>query len=241
MINGLKTVREFHDKLIEVDGSRSEAEANKSQIEPFFYNGKKYDEFIFCHIPKTGGTSINTAFGWSFFYKSPSSHRNLVIGTDHKITDKCLHPNCFIFAFVRNPYDRFVSYYNFLKNKGGMYGDIFWEPREMAEHNKNVIGETKNISEFLRQENLEKKMMEHTASVMVPQHVWLPNGADFIGKLENLDNDFKTLTSILKKDLDLPHVNKSIKEATELDKEEKQIIYEFYKRDFELYGYDKDF
>jgi hypothetical protein len=241
MINGLKTVREFHDKLIEVDGSRLEVEANKAKIEPFFYKGKEYDEFIFCHIPKTGGTSINAAFGWSFFYRTPSSYRNLAIGTEHKITDKCLHLNCFIFAFVRNPYDRFVSYYNYLKNKGGMFGDIFWEPHDMAEHNKNLIGETKNISEFLRQENLEKKMMEQDPSAIVPQHVWLPNGADFIGKLENLDNDFKTLTNILKKDLDLPHVNKSIKEATELDKEEKQIIYEFYKRDFELYGYDKDF
>lgn len=256
MINGLETAREFHDKLIEFDESRLDSQSNRewqninSDINPFYYNGKKYDELIFCHIPKTGGTSINAAFGWTYFCDPPPHIANetegtlrphLNIGTEHRITDKHLYPDCFVFTFTRNPYDRFISHYNYIKKHGAMFGDMFWSPDGLDEHKKNLIGETKNISEFLRQKDLGEKMMQLDPVAVVPQHVWLPNGADFIGKLENLDNDFKTLTRILKKDLDLPHLNVSIKEATELDKEEKQIIYEFYKKDFEIFGYDKDF
>ena len=109
MINGLETAREFHDKLIEFDESRLDSQSNRewqninSDINPFYYNGKKYDELIFCHIPKTGGTSINAAFGWTYFCDPPPHIANetegtlrphLNIGTEHRITDKHLYPDC---------------------------------------------------------------------------------------------------------------------------------------------------
>lgn len=69
---------------------------------------------IFIHLPKSAGTSISRALAL------PSSRH--VQAADYRTTNPAKFARFFKFAFVRNPYDRLLSSYAFLK-RGGMNSD----------------------------------------------------------------------------------------------------------------------
>ena len=63
---------------------------------------------LFVHIPKTGGTSIESVFGWYSGHRGEQDHRTILeyrklLGTNFD--------TYFSFSIVRNPWDRAVSYY----------------------------------------------------------------------------------------------------------------------------------
>jgi len=70
-------------------------------------------KFIFIHIPKTAGTSMTRVleFGGSEYMSAHRSARNL----NEELGDKW--KRYFTFAFVRNPWERQVSWYRFLNLK----------------------------------------------------------------------------------------------------------------------------
>ena len=83
--------------------------------------------WLFIHIPKTAGTSISQALFGSDFGHCTVDHYEI-------FSPKRFH-NYFKFAFVRNPWDRFLSAYKFL-NKGGMYSvDKNWADIHFSEFN----------------------------------------------------------------------------------------------------------
>jgi len=61
----------------------------------------EFHKFVFIHIPRTGGTSIEQSFDSE---RIPNQHMQV-----KHIPDK--FPDYFKFAFVRNPWERMVSYY----------------------------------------------------------------------------------------------------------------------------------
>ena len=78
-------------------------------------------KFVFIHIPKTGGTSIEDAL-FTFpevyhFLKDKNRNKPLINNAFFPLREAGLaetiknNPNYFLFAFVRNPWDRFVSLY----------------------------------------------------------------------------------------------------------------------------------
>ena len=92
--------------------------------------------FLFVHIPKTGGTSIRAAlryYKWSDPYRIPlflcsrlsafTGHRlacklprHAKIIAAHEMLPRDFFDSLFKFAFVRNPWDRAVSFYNYYLN-----------------------------------------------------------------------------------------------------------------------------
>ena len=74
-------------------------------------DNKEYNNFLFIHIPKTGGTSINNTFEknnlktWNTV--KDYGHDPLYILKDNNI----INNKTFIFSIVRNPYTRAFSYW----------------------------------------------------------------------------------------------------------------------------------
>jgi len=79
-----------------------------------------------------------------------------------------------------------------------------------------------------------------------PQNLFLPNISelDFIGKFENINDDFIFVCKKLGiKSLSLMHQNSTnpIKLSEYYDEETIKKVSEFYKEDFELFNYNKTF
>lgn len=195
------------------------------------YLSKKH-KAIFIHVPKTGGKSINSILKKNNF-KSINLHQSPDKSNDDKtgayklgtvqralrgLSDETIKNN-YKFAFVRNPYDRAVSNYYFLGYRGKMSFNTFLKT------------ELKKV----------RDVWHHTLTQS--QHIHDKDGkliVDFIGKFENLQEDFnKICDKIGLPKIKLPHNNASGKKGREncLTEENKEIIYNLYKIDFDNFGY----
>ena len=192
-------------------------------------------KYIFIHIPKCCGSSIENiladdscifrsmTFPHNFNFKYPLNHCTLM---DIK-RSKVLYPNFdkfYSFTFVRNPFDRLVSEYFYLIGGNRALKD--------RKHNKDIKRELINLS--------NKESTGIQGCHCISQHKFINNDIDFIGRFENLQNDFDIVcdkVGIPRQQL--PHVNKSEhKHYTEYyDDETRQIVAERYAKDIELFGY----
>lgn len=202
-------------------------------------------KFIFIAIAKTGSTSITRRFN---ILEDPSPefyHMHLRDILDKYPSTK----NYFKFCFVRNPYDRLVSLYYDLRSSPG---HLKWS---------YPILKYKNFTEFVK--NLEKSPCFNFIHLR-PQHEYISIkneiNIDFVGKFENLKNDFKSVEKKLKIDhIELRHFRKrEIKSKNinnffkkilfrqkknnyldEYTEQTKKICYELYQEDFKSFSYDK--
>ena len=75
-------------------------------------------KFIFIHIPKNAGTSIRNSFNINGYDKQVVSKR-YPHSTCSEIKKYCgdeIWNSYYKFSFVRNPFDRLVSFYHFHKS-----------------------------------------------------------------------------------------------------------------------------
>ena len=76
-------------------------------------------KFLFLHLPKTGGTSINKFFNDKF----DNNERDF--GHPYLSDYKCNNfDDYFKFTVVRNPYDRLVSAFFYMKEYSNFQSDI---------------------------------------------------------------------------------------------------------------------
>jgi hypothetical protein len=139
---------------------------------------------------------------------------------DFKIYDPNRYKEYFTWTLVRNPWDRLVSTYKDKASKG--YGP--WC------NFKNLT-----FSDFII--NKEGIKNSHTCV----QKTQFPPNIDFIGRFENLQEDFNTICDkIGMPRQELPHKNKSKhKHYTEYyDDETRQIVAEKFAKDIEYFGYE---
>ena len=183
-------------------------------------------DLIFVHIPKTAGSSISTMiYGHDRVGHFTLTEYINIYGYDiiGKLT----------FCIVRDPYDRFVSTYNYLigspKNKtdvqfGQYIKDNFLDIndfiiRYFVKEGPSCYIHFKHQSDFI----LYNDIIE----------------VDYIGKFENLDVFFNDLAKFIKTPKNL-HLNKSVnKTQTNLSDRSKDIIAEIYNKDFMLLNYSK--
>lgn len=168
--------------------------------------------WIWLRIHKTGGTSI-----WDGYLRgiggilnkahNPSMYKRWLR------EDLPNTKNAFIWTFVRNPYDRFLS-----------AAAMFDIPPEEFVKNFNTICEP------------ELTHWRHTR----PQHLFLEyNGQylpNFTGRFENLQADFDKVCDLIDiPKIILPHLNKS--EKRELTPKVIDFVNKTYERDFKLLNY----
>lgn len=183
---------------------------------------------IFIHIPKAAGTSVRLALGepktgrqhlpWWVYYQASTKRFN----------------KFFKFAFVRNPLDRAVSGYNYLKSGGNQMEDLL-----VAQQ----IEKYQSFGEFVSSELVAGSMIYHP--VFRPQCWYLCDWkgeiqVDYVGKFESINKDFQSIVDRLGiTDFDgLKVENKSKNNVTCVDKSTKTKIYNLYSEDYKLFGYD---
>ena len=188
-------------------------------------------KFIFVHINKTAGTSIETALQKYSDSEDDQQHEML-----HKILP-CdgfsnkrqinLFSQCngnpfdyFKFTFVRNPYDRSVSAYKFAtQNNNGEYLSF-----------KNYLSMIKTDDDKLSYFNQLDWITDEYDNI----------GVDFIGRFENLQEDFNIVCDKIGiPQQQLPHENATKhKHYTEYyDDETRKIVAKKYSKDIEFFGY----
>jgi len=173
---------------------------------------------------------------------SENTEALLVEKSNNQIKEE--YPHYYKFTFVRNPYDRLVSCYedkinneeaeDYLEGifKGFLkYGQKFWRKMSFKDFAKNVASIPDKYSDphFRSQ---YKYITDKKGDVIV----------DFIGKIENLEKDYKKVTKKMgiKNSSKLSHKRKSKRKRDwreYYDEETKKLVYRRYKKDFELFGY----
>lgn len=176
-------------------------------------------KFIFFHIPKTAGSSLTTYF--QKYGKKVKRPHNF---------NSDLNRGFFRFGFFRNPWDRFVSKYFYFKNYGQKLGNDL--------HSGEIVNRFNSFREFVI--NYENVSSEFKSPHWKNQICWNVDRLDFIGKFENLQEDFNTICDKIGIPRQkLPHKNKTRhKHYTEYyDDETKQVVAEKYAKDIEYFGY----
>lgn len=186
-------------------------------------------KFIFIDITKTAGTSIRKAFAGKTGIPRHHSIRNLAEGFSFTSTlSEDQIKNYFKFTIVRNPYDRIVSLF-------------LWLRRQKSQ----IITKKIKFKEFVKNVS-NGKYTEHNGIRYIPMIDWIINDSgdvcvDFIGRFENLDKDFPIICEKIGVDIpDLEHCFRSRKRSEYwkyYDNETKSIVEELYKKDFDFFNY----
>ena len=178
---------------------------------------------IFVHIPKNAGTSIKNYFNVVSFsvVKYGIKKHDTIYDIKKKVRDNRRLYNKF--AITRNPYDRMISWYSFLK---------LWN-----ENNKKT---TINFDKWIKnpiEESCEKWLQIHKDLLLKPQYEWV-NETVIILKYENLNEE---LNNFFDKKINLPITNKTKHEhyLKYYNEESLNIVYNKFKKDFEKFNYKK--
>tara|TARA_R100000030_G_scaffold99709_1_gene91160 strand:- start:721 stop:1260 length:540 start_codon:yes stop_codon:yes gene_type:complete len=168
-------------------------------------------KFIFVHIPRTGGTSIEAQFQYDE-RTDRTKHWNLNDWKQQLGHD--IFRNYFKFVFVRNPWDIMISKY-----------------LDETIHSR-FSGSFKH---FLL--NYHPWKHEHGDSFF---DYFLPEQMDFIGRYETREKDLKYISKKINKKIRSKLHRRQIKNKhyTEYyDDETRQIVAERYAQDIEYFGY----
>jgi len=209
-------------------------------------------KFIFLHIPKCGGTSIekvilshyNINNDWTKEYpleELPMKVRaefNIGFNHQHFLLNEILneYPKClnyFKFAFIRNPFSRIVSEYNYILSYSKNLENLSF--RDFILNLENYL----NIFAYVYHDlSLCDYLLNKEGELVV----------DFVGRLENFQEDFNEVCSNLEMpNLLLPHTNVSKKSRhnaskknyTEYyDNETREIVARKFAKDIEYSGYE---
>lgn len=194
---------------------------------------KKYNiknKCIFIHIPRNAGTSILSMLGDT----GGRSHRSFM---DYQMSNSERFKNYFKFAIVRNPYDRIVSVYEYLKNGGNKSHDLYFS--EIIEKENGSFDWF--VNEFIDEYRI------HEVLLLKPQYLFLYDyknelQVDYIARFECLEKDIPYICQ----QINMPHkkmpkLNQSTNHSWEKYYEYNRTIEtvgRLYKKDFEFFGYD---
>ncbi len=194
------------------------------------FNAYKNKGIIFVHIPKTAGLSIiKSIFGNVY----GSGHRTI---TFFKMVFGDEFNQFYKFSVIRNPYDRILSAYNFLK-KGGI--------NNTDKNNYNKYLKKFNSFEDFVLNGLNKKIMKNVIH-FTPQYKFICIDevikVDFLIRFELLEEDLNIVSKKIGEEIILPHINSNMHNKTtkSLTNAVRKKIWKLYKLDFLIFNYSFD-
>lgn len=229
----------------------SEEERSKREREQVAIANSANPDAIFVWVPKSAGTSVWRALeagnaeqflstdeirGATMQGINTFGHMSLPALLEGGFVDPDYFRRALKFAFVRNPFDRAVSLFEFLKRR-----------RNLPQATSFPI-----FCEFIRHRAYEPIGLYNRTelSQLNSQCTWLKDAAgnplcDFIGRYENLEEDFNTIKQRIGGGVNLPqlgHFRKSERNETHAyyTPSEVRIIQDAYREDFETFGYNME-
>jgi hypothetical protein len=185
---------------------------------------------IFIHIPKAAGTSIARAI-----YGINVGHRK---ASDYIRISKKEFYSYYRFSFVRNPWDRVFSAYNFAKQGGTK----LVQPIPSTVYRSSAFESFETfISEWLIEADLSKEDV-----VFEPQSTYIYDTSenllvDHIGKIETFSKDIAVIEDHLKISIDLQNLNQSNRKFKDyreaFNDKTAEIVSKIYSKDIKLFNY----
>ncbi len=203
-------------------------------------------KFLFVHIQKTAGRSFEAVL------KENIPDLETFMGThDHarwakdKLGDEWA--DFYKVAFVRNPWDRLVSWYTMIREKG----EMTWRKRILGKRRYNdltqyVLANSNSFEEFIYNCTDTIDDIDGRKSIIYNQLDYLSDEGgslivDFVGRFENLASDSKKVFEQLGfENASLPHKNSSKHRnyRTYYTEETREEVRRMYSRDIEFFGYE---
>ncbi|HBH54264.1 MAG TPA: chondroitin 4-O-sulfotransferase [Planctomycetaceae bacterium] len=183
---------------------------------------------LFIHVPKTAGYSIGQALFGGVTGHDPLRRLWLLYASAE-------FDQYFKFAFVRNPWERLVSAHEYFLQDRQPPGTQNWVRQQ--------FGHFRDFDEFVKHWVPRRAMRSeqphfHTQSsfVTLGGHV----AVDFLGRMENLEEDFATIARRLGQEVSLPRMNATPRDRPYRDyytAASRQIVAEVYAEDIQRFGY----
>lgn len=177
--------------------------------------------FVFVHINKTGGSSIEQALARPLAHKTAREYiaeMGWLAWQQH-----------YTFSVVRNPWDKVVSHYHWRIHTNQTA--LAERPLAFSEWVKRAYGE-------------QDPVYYDKPKMFMPAIDWLVDESGQlvvkkIARFEHLAQDFQSICETLGIQRKLPHLKKTPREHYHhcYDDESQQIIADWFKRDIELFDY----
>ncbi|WP_013322737.1 sulfotransferase family 2 domain-containing protein [Gloeothece verrucosa] len=179
------------------------------------------DNFVFIHINKTGGRSIEKALNLAFQHKTALEKIDEI--GQHK-WDKV-----YKFTTVRNPWDKVVSHFHY----------------RVETNQTNLRAKPIKFKEWVKLAYGYKDSFYYDSPKMfMPQLDWITDHegkilVDFICRFENLSQDFGAVCKKIGKNVTLPHINSSKhgNYREYYDDDTIEIIAKWFSKDIDNFGY----
>jgi hypothetical protein len=194
-------------------------------------------KFIFIHIEKTGGCSIEQVIK-----EHVPDARHILGRHDHASLAKseigAEWGQYFKFAFVRNPWDRLVSWYTMITERASIQPEHsqLWD--YALENSTNFEELIYNCTDVIECTMGKRSFMFNQKDYLVGEDGQII--VDFIGRFETFNQDAEAvLTRLGLPGVSLPHVNKSNHRhySEYYSAKIKNIIAERYARDISFFSY----
>ena len=196
------------------------------------YSVNKYlkSDCIFIHIPKAAGTTIaNAVIG------ERAGHFTASEVSDFMGKDK--FREMFSFSITRDPFEKLLSAFEYIKAGGGEHGGV--------KHESYFTDSAFRSFDSFVQEWLVNQDLERTNILFKPQYMFVCDEhknqiVNHIGKVEDLISLENILSNQLSREirfLDYNRNTKRMKRSNEVSKETKALIQDLYSIDYSMFKY----
>jgi len=192
---------------------------------------------IFVHIQKTGGDALATALG-----QHPNCPEKHFFASElRELYGPDVWNLYFKFSFVRNPWDRLVSWWSMIDGRRAALA----EETRLNNFHRFVLARARTFEEFL--ENCDEEIIDTDGRKWIYRNQldYLLDSSgrqivDFIGRFETIQSDFDAVTQrLFGKSIALPRLNVSMhdKYSDYYTAALANKVARRYERDISVFGY----